>query len=86
MANHYVVYYFERLQDGHEEGAKVVGSLEEAIKIIEKWSNGFGGNNDNTIFKLFELGKEIPITEQIVEEKQVTVTHVRKFSVDKKAK
>lgn len=51
----YVVYCCEHLRDGIEEMAKVVSSREEALKIIDKASNGFGGRN--TTFKVFELGK-----------------------------
>jgi hypothetical protein len=56
----YVVYCCEHLRDGREEGAKIVGSIEEGITLINKWKANYIGG-DNTEFGLFELGKEIPI-------------------------
>ncbi len=65
---HYVVYWCEHLRDGIEEGAKVVSSIEEGLKLIDKIANGFAGCNCE--FKMFELGKEVPIKAGAVEEPQ----------------
>lgn len=68
MAKHYVVYCYEHLQDGHEEGAKITSSIEEALGVMAKLRNGWTGYARQ--IKLFELGKEIKVKEEIAEEPQ----------------
>lgn len=75
----YVVCFCERLRDGTEEGAKVFPTREKAIEFINKIANGFAG--DNCDFRLFELGKEIPIRGEKVEEVEKKVKTSNKFSV-----
>lgn len=60
---YYVVHYTEHLRDGHEEGARIVNTLEQALALIEKMANDgpFGGN---CTFRLFGLGKEVPLVEK----------------------
>ncbi len=70
----YVVYYVTFLQDGHEEGSKVFAKLDEALKYID-WLGNTGG--DRTEFRLFELGKEIPLNVETVEEPQPSKKKVR---------
>ncbi len=78
----YVVYYLERLRDGIEEGAKIVSSVEEGLKLIDKWANTSSmGSAHNHEFRLFELGKEIPLSEGTAEKTEVVKT-VRKFQVN----
>ncbi len=71
MSKHYVVYWCEHLRDGIEEGAKVVSSLSAATDTMERILNGFGGRT--TSVKLFELGNEIPLVEEVTEEPQPSV-------------
>ena len=63
--SNYVGWYEEHLRDGHESGAKIFGNKQDALD----WFGGFSefGNYE---FKLFELGKEIPIKLEAVEEPQ----------------
>jgi hypothetical protein len=62
----YVVYGCEGLRDGREEWAKCFDTLEKAVAYLNK--DFFA--KDNMTFRLFELGKEIPLTEESVEEPQ----------------
>lgn len=55
----YVVYFREHLRDGREEHAKAFDSLEKAIAFINEVANGYGGATYS--FRMFELGKEVPI-------------------------
>ena len=77
---HYVVYFFEKLQDGTEEGAKVFNNLESAVIQATKWKfDGWPtGNESNCDVRIFELGKEIPLKEEVVEETQPSIKK-RKF-------
>ena len=59
----YVVYACEQLRDGFEEYAKVFNSKEGAVA----WINKDRFAQDNPTFKLFELGQEIPITQEKTE-------------------
>ena len=64
----YVLYWCERLRDGTEEGARVYGSVEAALKGAARVKNGW---NPHTVeVRLFELGEEVPIAEEAVEEPQ----------------
>ncbi len=60
MAKYYVVYWENQLRDGREDGARVYDHIEKAIIAINNMMQGFGGENSD--YKLFELGKEIPLT------------------------
>ncbi len=71
MPSHYVVYWNEQLRDGEEEGAKVVPNLAAAVALINKFAGGFGGGN--TTYRLFELGREIPLEQTAVETPQPAV-------------
>lgn len=75
----FVVWWEEALRDGSEQGAKVLASLESAKIFMENLVNGFGGANISC--RLFQLGNEIPITKQEVEEKQEMVIKRIKFSL-----
>lgn len=72
----YVVYVYTRYQDCSEETAKVLGSVEEALAWINKYCKGYGGGVSE--YKLFELGKEIPLTTETVEvpQKPIVTTKV----------
>jgi len=63
----YVVYWCEHLRDGHEEGAKVLPTLESALEFLSsaatRW---FAGSNYE--FRLFELGREVPLERTEMEE------------------
>ena len=61
----YVVYWCGPIHDG----AKLVFSLEVALELINRIKGGWplGGNCE---FRLFELGKEIPLHRETVEELQ----------------
>lgn len=54
----YVVYCCEHLRDGIEEGAKCFDKLEDALDFLNS-PNWFA--RSNSTFKLFELGKQIPL-------------------------
>lgn len=71
----YVVYYCEQMRDGTSDGAKVVVGLENALAVADKIVNGFCG--DNTEVRLFELGVEIPLKRQIIEEAQPARTKAK---------
>ena len=62
----YVVHICERLRDGFEEFAKLFSSKESAIA----WINKGRFAQDNHEFRLFELGKEIPIEQEAVKIRQ----------------
>ena len=74
----YVVWWCEYLRDGEETGARIVDTVDEAIRLVDKIANGFAGSNCQ--FKLFELGKEIPLSEGTAEKTEIVKT-VRKFRV-----
>lgn len=78
---HYVVYALERLRDGTEEYSKVVSSIEEAEKYLEKVIGGFFGRNME--FRLFELGVEIPLKKVVTKEPQPE-KEVTKLVVDRR--
>lgn len=63
----YVVWFCEYLRDAEESGAKVFETIEEAIKYI---NDGNWGPKGLYSFKLFKLGKEIPL--EANEEEKVT--------------
>lgn len=65
----YVVYYCEHLRDGTEEGAKCFDALEEALAFLNKARNDWFAA-DNHTFRLFELGREVRLLEETVEESQ----------------
>lgn len=72
----YVACFCEHLRDGREEGAKVVPTLKDALEIFERIRNrGVAGSNYT--FRLFELGREIPLEEQVIETPQPTVKSSR---------
>lgn len=73
----YVAYCLERLRDANEECAKIFNNKQAALDWIEKLANGFAGCNCD--FKLFELGKELPLTETVEETPQPSKKR-RKFS------
>ena len=72
----YVAYACEHLRDGEEESAMIFSKKEDAAAWIEKIANGYAGNNHS--FRLFEIGKELPILETVQETPQPTVKK-RKF-------
>ena len=63
-----VLYWRERLRDGNEEGARITATKEEAVLLANKLLGGFAGCIME--FKLFELGKELPLKKETVVEKQ----------------
>lgn len=63
-----VLFWCEYLRDGTEEGAKVIPNKRAAVELANKLLSSFGGCN--TEFKLFELGKEVPLGKETVEEPQ----------------
>lgn len=67
--NGYVLYIYTQLQDGHEEGAKCFDKIEDALAYVNKDHWGY-----NPTFRLFELGKEIPLTTVTEEEPQPAKT------------
>ena len=78
----FVVYYIENMRDGIEEGAKIMPSLESALNFISNARNNwYAGCNHK--FKLFELGKAIPIVEKKIEEKQERIANKYVFEVAK---
>lgn len=71
MASHdgkLVVYACEMTKDGPEDTARIVGSAEEALALISRWKEGFGGRA--TTCRLFRLGEEIPLRTERAEEPQ----------------
>lgn len=58
----YVVYVAEHLRDGIEEFAKCFDTQEAALA----WINKGRFAQDNHRFRLFELGKEIPLQQETV--------------------
>jgi hypothetical protein len=62
----YVLYILERMQDGTEECARCFDTVEAAVAYANKphWPGG------NLTFRLFGLGKEIPLAEGVEEEPQ----------------
>lgn len=77
-ATHFVIYYFERLQDGYDEWSKIVGSKQEALQIINDMIGRVHcPEHHNARYKLFELGKEIPLQQEIIEEPQPSKKKVR---------
>lgn len=63
----YVLCWCERLRDGREYGSQVFPTVEAALaKAADYKQNAF--NAHNLEFQLFELGKEIPLVEEVVVE------------------
>jgi hypothetical protein len=65
-ATGYVVYYCECLRDGREEGAECFDTVEQASAFIN--ADSWGAGYRNITFRLFELGRELPlvrVTEQV---------------------
>lgn len=75
----YVVYGCEHLRDGEEEFARIVSSIDEAMEIINK--DRFA--RDNHTFKLFELGKEIPLEAKVKKTVKKETTEKTIYSVKK---
>ncbi len=71
----YVVTWREHLRDGQESGGKVVHGLDRAVEVANRVINGFGGCN--TTVEVFELGKPVPLWEDVVEEPQAPITKRR---------
>lgn len=67
---HWVVYCFERYQDGSDEFAKVFSNLERAVEQASKWAFSSHSNPD---VRLFELGREILLREEVIEEPQPSI-------------
>lgn len=69
------------MRDGREYGARVCWSLEEALAFLGEAATTWFANS-NYEFKLFELGKELPL-DRIDTEEQVKVSSVKhaRFSV-----
>ena len=65
-SGYYMVYACEHLRDALEEYAKCFRSMEAALEFINR--DRFA--QDNHTFRLFELGKEIPLAQEEVEEPQ----------------
>lgn len=72
----YVVYVCEHLRDGVEEGAKCFVKLEDALAFI----NADRFARDNHTFRLFKLGKELPLSADDVTEPQPAKV-VKRFKV-----
>ena len=68
----YVVYWHEHLRDGNEFGAKVVYSIPDALDLI----NSLTGHG-NVDCRLFELGRELPLTTERTEEPQPAKVRTR---------
>ena len=58
----FILYYFEQYQDGHDEGVILYKTTSEALEYM---SNTRKRPSNNTVFKLFKLGEEIPLEESI---------------------
>lgn len=54
----YVLYVYTQLQDGHEEFTKVFAGTDDVLKYLNNRGNWPG---DSSEYRLFELGKEIPL-------------------------
>jgi hypothetical protein len=63
----YVAYWVEHLRDGEEEGAVVFSGLPAALYFLTAARNEWFAA-DNFTFRLFELGKELPLEEESVME------------------
>lgn len=73
----YVICWTEYLRDGQEPGSCIVNSVSQALDIISRIANDYG---HNYTIQLFELGKEIELTEFEIElTKVVTVEKKRGF-------
>jgi hypothetical protein len=67
----HVVHCLTREQDGTEESASIVGSLAAALALVNQWGGGPERvNAHNSVYRVFELGKEVPIKREVVEEPQ----------------
>ena len=66
----YVVYFCETMRDGKDHGAKIIETLEKALKYI---NDGRWYPRSNYAFKLFELGEEIPLVTKTIETKKEIV-------------
>ena len=55
----YVVHMIERLQDGQDECARVVDTIDEALSWINCHQDD--SNRHNRSFRVFGIGREIPI-------------------------
>ena len=76
----YVVKLIEHLRDGQEECAKVFGTLDAALA----WINDDFFAKSNMTFRLFKLGREIPLRTEKFERQQPPVTTER-FVLDEPA-
>jgi hypothetical protein len=81
---HYVVYYCEHLRDDHNEGAKVFPTLAAALAFLTKARNEWFAA-DNHEFRLFELGKELPLKQCEVQTPTTKVETKFEFSVGETA-
>ncbi len=62
----YVVYVCEHLRDGTDEHGKLFETKEAALHYINDGISRWFCS-DNMTFKLFELGREVPLTQEEVE-------------------
>ena len=72
----YVLYICVKLQDGHEEYTKCFAKLADAIAYMNHQTWG----DCNLYYRLFELGKEIPLDTYQEEEPQPAKT-ITKYRV-----
>jgi len=80
----YVVYWCEHLRDGREEGARVLASLDAALAFLSDAATRWFASS-NYEFRLFELGREIPLR-RAEREEQVKVSSVRRVTFTPAAK
>lgn len=64
----FVAYSIEHLRDGIEECAMIFDNRDAALKWINRLRDGFGGCNRS--FRLFNLGEELPLSIESIEEPQ----------------
>lgn len=70
----YVVHCATYVQDGSESSADLFPTLEAALAHVNKYATVWGAK---TSFRLFTLGKEIPLARETVEEPQPPKTRSR---------
>lgn len=74
----YVVYYVERMRDENAEHARCFERLDHAIAFVNKLADSFFGACIES--RLFEMGKEVPLVSDDVEEPQPAKV-TRRFKV-----
>ena len=74
-----VLYCCAVFQDGREESAEILDSVEVAVSIInEREQKKYGCQYG---WRLFALGHEIPLSCELIEKQEVTTEQVLQFKV-----